>query len=178
MTTLLDIGPGQIVVRRADGSTVFNSATRMPHILGTISLTGVSVEFPAVPGETFTGSVHNTPAHDLFTRQTLAAYPSSVAPQFWWAKARLTQTVFGNFGSYEFGKMFLDGVTQPWIGSLFLERVRNQMIRHMNLGVFGGNIVLEKRQSGTGRSTVVNVFCSTRSVFTLDADIAWGVFDQ
>lgn len=178
MTELLDIGPGRIAVRRVDGSLIFDSAQRMPHILGTLSVTGVTVEFPAVPGETWTGTVHNTPAHDLFSRQALAAYPSPVPPQFWWGKARVTQTAFGTFGGYQFGKMFLDGVMQPWTGSLWLERVRDRLIRHVNLAVHDGEVVLEKRQSGTGRSSVVNFISTTRSVFTLDADIAWGVFDE
>lgn len=173
----------RIHITRSDGSTALDTATRMPAKLGSISLTGVTVEFPIIPGETNTYLPsngwwrHTTPSSNIVTQQTLAAYPSSVPPQFFWCRARFTWNTVGNIGGRPITPNIMTGEWVPWVGSVFLESYQAYLFRHLNIVVTGGNIVLEKRQSTEYKTTDFNIQGSTHSVYAMDLELAWGIFD-
>ncbi len=184
MVEMIDMTPGRIVIRRADNSTVLDTDTRMPAKLGSISLTGVSLEWPVTDSEyneflPLSGWWrHRMYETNRNTHQVLAAYPSPVAPQFFWCRYKLTDSVSGNVGGYPLAPGVSRNVWAPWVGSVLVETYGAYLIRHMNItATVGGNIVIEKRQSTIFKSTDNNIQGSTRSVHLLDIELAWGIFD-
>lgn len=188
--TLLELSSGQVTMRKVDGSTLFSSASRMPHVLQELSVSGVTLDWPQAPGETQTFLPlagqwrHFVPSHTRTLQVSLGSYTGAVAPQFFWARATLTRTTAGFARSLALQPRVEQGVVLPWLGSIYLENggvdssaAGTEMMRVMNLAVSGGAIVVELRQGSSGFSFDFSTFQTTQSVWSLSATILAGVFD-
>ena len=138
MVEMLDMTAGRIVIRRPNGTTVLDTDTRMPAKLGSISLTGVSLEWPVTDGEyneflPLSGFWrHRMYETNRNTQQTLAAYPSSVAPQFFWCRVKLADATSGNVGGFALARGVTRGVWVPLVGSVLVETYGTYLMRHIN----------------------------------------------
>ncbi len=181
---LVDLTPGNITLRRPDGSVMFNSAERNPAEAQRVSVTGLTVDWPPVSGEQnvwlpLTSQYrHEIPAHNTYATQTIAALsPAGIAPQFFLTNIKLTQTLQGRAASTPLYCRQAQNIWRPMVGSIHLESHAVYVFRAINIAAVGGNIVLEKRQMGIGYSDTFNIPSSTQSTYTMDFDIAWGIFD-
>ena len=181
---IVDMKPGRFVLRKPDGTPMLDTTERNPAEAGRVTVTGLTVDWPVVPGENneylpLTGLYrHNIPAHQLVTTQTLGALSvAGVTPQLYLTNIKITQTLIGNAGPYKLYCRPSQNQTVSLVGSVLLEAHGIYVYRAINIAVSGGNLVLEKRQLGVGYDANDIVPNSTRSTYTMDIDVAWGVFD-
>lgn len=199
MVDLLDMTAGRIRFRKPDGTVVLDTNDRMPALLGTLSVTGVTLEWPQTPGEFLEGRVTgggierrwNVFASTLNTTVDLGAYPSAASPNIVWARAKLT-TVYaaGSISNIDVQKLiFPTGEWVAWVGgsipiSTFGRTGDNPawLWRSMSLEVASGRWVARLRQGNADRTTAYTTNTSydtqnTRLELEADFEIGWGVFD-
>lgn len=184
MTDLIDITADRFIFRRPDGSIMLDTTERTPAEIQRFQITGLTVDWPTVSGETnvwqpISGNYrHDIPAHNTYATQSIGAIaPAGVTPQFFLTTIKMTQTLMGSAGGNTLWCRQPQGISMGMVGSLHLESHAVYVFRAINIAAVGGNIVLEKRQMGIGYSQSFNAPQSTRSTYTMDIDVAWGLFD-
>lgn len=182
MTDLIDITPGRIILRRPDGSAMMDTAERNPAELGRLTTT-LTVNWPTAPGEynewlPLQGKWrHHIPAHVTTVTQVIGALSIAIAPQFYLARIKASQSLRGKAGPYQIYPRVPLGAWLPMVGSIWLDNVGIYVSRAINLAVSGNNIVLEQRQMGVGYDVDDTIKNSTQSTYTVEIDLAWGIFD-
>lgn len=181
---LLEATGGRFVMRRPDGSTLFDTAERAPAELQRFQVAGLTVDWPVAPGETnvwlpLQGRYrHEIPAHLLYSTQVLGTIsPAGLTPQFYLSSIKMTQTLRGTVAGAGLYCRQPQSIWIGMVGSLQIESFNEYIFRAINIAAVGGNIVLEKRQVGFGGDDDFNIPCSTQSTYTMDFDIACGIFD-
>lgn len=183
MPAQMIMSAGRLRILKDGGGVVLDTDARMPARLGEISTT-VTLDWPVTDGEynewlpqsglwrhRMYQTQRNTPV-------VLGAYPASLpAPQFYWCRYRLTQSLTGTVAGIGMPPKSPRGVWLPWVGSVLLEHWGPYLMRHCNLAVVGGNLVVEMRQSTTFKLSDFNLQSSTRSTMSLEIKVAWGIFD-
>lgn len=182
MTKLLDMTGGKFVLRKPDGSVMLDTAERTPAEIDTAAVT-LTIDWPIAPGEYIewlpvSGKYrHHIPAHQTLSTQVVKALPiAGIVPQFYLTRWRITQTLRGKAGPYQ----MYPRPPRSWfgaVGSAWLENHGIYVFRAINLAVSGSNIVIEQRQLGVGYEIDDIIPNSTRSTYTVEIDLGWGIFD-
>lgn len=197
MARVFEYGSGSLVVRNLAGESVFSSSDRMLAQIYSETFSGVTVDFPIVSGEVTqfgTGSNFGfvrrvVPAVTLRTEQTILGSHAGEVPDVIFAKVRCTSFSIGGLNIDQQFTPFFD--MTDWInlpgGSAFVEfgvqwgagpNYRRWLYRHIDIGVSGGNWVVNKRQSNAAYTTPYrNSAGTTASTFTMDFEISSGFLD-
>lgn len=198
MTRLFEVTSSGLIIRDpTSGDVLLDSGDRMLAKIGELSVTGVTLEWPKVPGEAenciFSGGGiscrHTVPAYENTSPVVIGAHTGPL-PHIIWARVKLTRTVAGRFdsGIDEQSHPYADGM---WVqmpgGSLMIERGAYQsggnkatwLWRHIDFAVSTGDWVVNKRQSNIAYTSPYRSLHNgnTRSVYTMDAVITWANLD-
>lgn len=193
MVKMLEADSGHLIIRKADGTEVFNTANPMPVRRGLVAYSGITIDMPDPPGTTYAANASfdiqtKWPTANTVTDIDLGPYVDTIAPGFIAAAIRarrtLVPTPLGNsrrvYQQLAQGSVFTSW--QVWGGGSYLAEIifdDNDPIlgmRHLALAVKSGRWVIEARHSNVAfDSTFQSQVYSMHSTYEVDLEIEWGI---
>lgn len=174
------------------GYVALDTRKPMPASIGEVAFNNVGFTFPKIPGEQIKGEITSGgprywttyPAWNFAGSVVLGHFSGSVQPSIINGLVRIRRPAGGGNVT---GLIEAPLAVNEWLewpgGSLLLEVFGQagpiHLWRHIDIGVSGGNWVLNYRQGNASKTTPKSysiVSASTSSQFSIDLKLSWSVF--